>query len=55
MVIKCDLNCEDQKITAMISLLSVIKPESVNAEGLFQTLERALQILGVPSFECTHM
>ena len=47
MVVWCD---SDEKVHSRITFLSVIKPEFVTAEGLFQSLERALQSVGVHAF-----
>lgn len=49
MVIRCALNSKDQKVDNIISLFTIINPESVYAEVLFQTLEYALQILSTLS------
>ena len=50
MVVCCDSDGKDEKVHSRISFLTVIKPEFVTADGLFQALECALQSLGVPAF-----
>ena len=47
MVVWCDTSSKDEKVHARISFLSVSRPESVTADGLFQTLEKALQCIGI--------
>ena len=46
-VVWCDTSSKDEKVHARISFLSVSRPKSVTANRLFQTLEKALQCLGI--------
>ena len=45
----CDTNSSDEKVQPRLSFLTVHQPQSVNAEGLFASLEYGLKCLGIPS------
>ena len=50
----CDLNSTDEKVHTRISYLSLIRPNSVTGEGLFEVLTLALRKLGVQEVDADH-
>ena len=47
LVLWCDLNGEDKKVHTRVSFLSIERLERATAEGLFLSLQHALQSLGI--------
>lgn len=45
----CYANSSDERVHSRLSFLTVHRPDTVNAEGLFDSLQYGLKCLGVPS------
>ena len=50
----CECNGSDQKVHTRMAYLTVVRPQSVTARGLFKVLESVLQDLGIPEVSAKH-
>ena len=48
-VLWCDTDSTDKRDHSRLSFVTVHRPETVSAEGLYESLQYALQCLGIPS------
>ena len=47
LVVWCDINSTDEKVQSRMEFLTVVRPESATARGLFKVLEIGLQHFGI--------
>lgn len=47
LIVWCDVNSSDEQIHTRMDYLTIVRPQSVSGEGLFNVLESGLQSLGI--------
>ncbi len=50
----CDSNASDERVHTRMEYFTVVRPQSVTAQGLFNVLEHGLQGLGIQIISAEH-